>query len=866
MELIERDGFLDILHSQFENISGSEGHCIFVTGEAGIGKTSLIKTFCKDVKSRCNIYQGSCDALFTPRPLAPVYDMLMQMRNGLPGIISDITDRTLFFASVFHELKNQKGTSLVIFEDIHWADEATLDFIKFLARRITQLHCLFILTYRDNEIHAHHPLRNVLGQLSPGSFTRMQLLPLSRHAVDKLAEEKGYNSEDVYRISGGNPFYVTEILANYSKGVPDNIKNSILSTYNNAEEKTKQVWQILSVIPSGFEMKYLSTFEPSYATAIERCIDTKILILENGRIFFKHELFRRTIETSLSPLKRISLNKKILELFLESFEKNGEIERIIHHAKNANEYGLVVTYAPLAATKAACVGAHIEASKLFMTAIEYYQGQEKDQLIRFYEGYAYECYLTSQIKEAIIYTGKSLELWKERKDTEQVGNCLRFLSRLWWLDGNRKKAESFAQKAIEVLNDMPSSRIKAMALSNMSHLKMLFDEADASIEWGEKAITIAREIADEETLSHALNNVGAVLMLIQSSQKKGIELLHQSLEIALKNSYHEHVARAYTNLSSIGLKIKDYDFVKKILDKGLQYCEERDLNSWKLYLSTQRAKLNFETGNWEEAYKIAGELLEDETRSIAVTISVLILIATIKMRRGDDDDPLPLLQEAKTKAFGIMEIQRIIPSLLGLLEYEWLTGKTVIEKIDIDCATANIEQAIDNIEVNEFAFWLLKVRNLHLPLKEVYEGYEVNTVKKARAAAELWEKFGCPYQQALSLFAGSDDDKRKAIAIVQALGADAVYNKMKFEMRSAGIKSIPRGIRKSTQSNPALLTDRELDVLQLLNEGLQNKEIAGRLFISAKTVDHHISSILYKLEVNSRAKAVHEAIRLEIIK
>lgn len=85
-------------------------------------------------------------------------------------------------------------------------------------------------------------------------------------------------------------------------------------------------------------------------------------------------------------------------------------------------------------------------------------------------------------------------------------------------------------------------------------------------------------------------------------------------------------------------------------------------------------------------------------------------------------------------------------------------------------------------------------------------------------------------------------------------------------MRASGIKSIPRGIRKSTKSNPANLTDREVGVLQLLKDGLQNKEIAAQLFISPKTVDHHISSILFKLDVNSRTKAVQQASRLEIIK
>jgi DNA-binding NarL/FixJ family response regulator len=130
----------------------------------------------------------------------------------------------------------------------------------------------------------------------------------------------------------------------------------------------------------------------------------------------------------------------------------------------------------------------------------------------------------------------------------------------------------------------------------------------------------------------------------------------------------------------------------------------------------------------------------------------------------------------------------------------------------------------------------------------------------------VWGKKGCPYNEALLLFEGSEDDKRKAVNIVQGLEADVVYNKMKLEMRSSGIKKIPRGLRVSTKNNPGQLTNREIDVLQLLQKGVQNKEIAGTLFISPKTVDNHISNILFKLDVNSRAKAVREAVQLGILK
>jgi len=865
MELIERAGPLSLLRSKFEDVSAEEGHCIIVNGEAGIGKTSLVRAFCQGIKEKATIYLGTCDALFTPRPLAPLYDIIWQLLPSFSQLSPHIEDRVNLFTQFFHSLGSQDGTTILVFEDIHWADEATLDFIKFLARRITRIHCLFILTYRDDEVHALHPLRNLLGQLPSHSFTRLQPAPLSKDAVSKLASEKGYNGEDVYSISAGNPFYVNEILASYSPGIPENIKDSILSVYHRLDDKTRRLWEILSVQPTGFEVDYLEKIEPQYDTSLAPCLEAKILLLKNGRLFFKHELYRRTIETALSPFLRIALHKTVLQRFRDNFERNGEIYRIIHHAKNANEHGLVVHFAPLAARQAASLGAHLEASRLYFSAIEYFQGDDKDMLAGFYESYAYECYLTNRVGEAIVYQTRATNIWKDKENLEKRGHTLWFLSRLWWFDGNRRQSEACAQQAIDLLADRPSSTAKAMAFSNMSQLKMLSDKAVECIFWGNKAIDLAKELDDRETLCHALNNVGTVQMRIPSNKQKGIDLLQQSLGIALANGYQEHAARAYTNLGSDAVRIKDYPFAAKIIEEGLRYCEERELGSWQTYMLSWKAKLLLDTGKWEEAAGIAADLIGKSDHASIVKVGALVVAGTIKMRKGEPD-ALPTLLKARTKAFESMELQRILPALAALLEYEWVTGEDHVERTALEYAIGLIGQPGRLRESSEFEFWLFKVRKQVLPMHETEKGYRANNPKMALEAAAGWQRLGCPYEQALLLFEGDADSKKEAISIVHRLGAQAIYEKMKDEMRGSGITGIPRGLRKTTQSNPAQLTDRELGVLRLLKEGLQNKEIGSRLFISAKTVDHHISSILFKLEVNSRARAVQEATRLQIIK
>jgi len=864
MELIERAEFLAIMQDQLDKVQLGEGRCVFIYGEAGIGKTSFVKTFCKE-QNHCIVYQGACDALFTPRPLAPLYDIILQVRSELWSSSHTIEERSALFLKFFQEISSKKEKIIIVFEDIHWADEATLDFIKFFARRITHLRCLFVLTYRDDEISSHHPLRKVIGALSPDTFIRIALAPLSRQAVYKLATEKGFDAENVYNISAGNPFYVNEILASYSPGVPENIKDAILSVYEQQQQGTKEAWQICSVIPEGLELHRFAKLKAILDKGMDHCFDLKIIVIKNQKIVFKHELYRRTIETSLSPFKRIELNKKLLDLFLNSFEENGEIERIVHYAKNANDNDIVVKYAPLAATQAASVGAHIEAAKLFLTAIQYSEGNNPDQLVQFYEAYAYESYLTNQIKEAIIYQGKALKVWEQKNGIEKIASSLRFLSRLWWFDGSREKAETYALQAIDILKSQPPSKTMAMAYSNMSQLKMFSEETNECVAWGNKAIEMARELEDSETLSHALSNVGASLWRIQPSNDTAKQQLMDALDIALKNSFHEHAGRAYSNIISNYIAFKDFESAARFLRDGIAYCEERDLDSSKNYKLYQKSRMLLEMGDWDESLTIVKTLLSNPAQPIIIKIGALTTLCTIEVRKGVSDGMMHL-QEVRSHVIRTKEHHQIIPAIISCLEYEWLTLEKIITEEELHLCLRLVKN-VDSIILNcQFQFWLRKARSNRIILNHVYEPYKLLEAGNIKQAASFWRRIHCPFEEALALAEGNDEDKKTALQILQHLGADAFSERLKMEMRTLGIKNIPRGIRESTKANPAQLTNREIDVLQLLQKGLQNKKIASTLFISTKTAENHISNILFKLDVTSRSSAVTEALRLSILK
>jgi predicted ATPase len=370
MELLERQNSIDELSQMVTDVSAGEGKTVLLSGEAGIGKTTLIKYFIDDLNSSTEVLWGGCEALFTPRPLGPLYDIAYQMKSNLIKMLEYEEKRVSIFSAFLNYLEGTSDLKIIVIEDIHWADEATLDFIKFLSRRINRTKTILILSYRDEEIGLDHSLHSILGDLPHSEIKRIRLYPLSENAVDTLLKAAGIENENLYEKTGGNPFYVTEVLEYKSDELPSSIKEAVIARISKLNDDTKELLEIISVIPTRVEINLLRKLFDKPEDNLDHCLNKAILIAEKNFISYRRELARLAVLDSIPEMKRIQLHQKVLNCLLENNNLQTLLARIVHHASQAADKNAIIKYAPLAAQYASKLRAHREAASHYLTAID----------------------------------------------------------------------------------------------------------------------------------------------------------------------------------------------------------------------------------------------------------------------------------------------------------------------------------------------------------------------------------------------------------------------------------------------------------------------------------------------------------------
>jgi DNA-binding CsgD family transcriptional regulator/tetratricopeptide (TPR) repeat protein len=401
-----------------------------------------------------------------------------------------------------------------------------------------------------------------------------------------------------------------------------------------------------------------------------------------------------------------------------------------------------------------------------------------------------------------------------------------------------------------------------MAYSNLAQLRMLDDDTAGAVLWGDRALALARRIGDRDVEMHALNNVGSARALADDTGE-ATEELARSLSLALAADAHEHAARAYTNLSSVAVHSRRFAEAEQRLSAGLAYCRDRDLDSWTLYMEGQQAKLHAELGRYDAAERQAQDVLRHPRLSPISRIVASVVAAQVALRRGEDASEL--LTTAMEYAERTGEAQRLGPVSVARAELAWVTGQQDEIARAIEPAWNVAQEHPQPWEMGELCWWLHVAGVPRAAPIDVAAPFALMLRGERSEAARAWEAIGCPLWVALSLASAPDlDEARRAVDILDDLGATATRAAVLRDRHAAGL-AVPRGPRKASRGNPSLLTDRELEVLGLLVDGLTNAQIADRLFLSRKTVGHHVSAVLAKLGEPTRARAAAAAVQRGIV-
>ena len=835
--------------------AAAAGCFLLIAGEAGIGKTALVEQFVCQHEPRARILRGACDALFTPRPLGPIHDIAQENGGELTRLLAEDASPPQLFAAFLAEL--QAEPAIVVVEDIHWADEATLDLLKYLGRRIHQTRSFLISTFRDDELGPQHPLRLLLGDLATSpAVRRLSLTPLTIEGVHELIARRPFDAESLHRQTGGNPFYVTEVLAAGQDEVPPTIRDAVLARAARLSLSGRAVLHAAAVIGPRIEPWLLAAVTRAEASAVNESLDSGMLQAQGNLLVFRHELARLVILETIPPHQRLFLHRAVLDELKASRLTQHDVTRLAHHAAAADDREMILTYARAAGKDAAASGMQRAAAAQFALALRYVDELPVLEQIELYEAYGMSRQAEPDRQATIAAYRRAAELAQEAGLPLYQGSVLARLATCLEMTDENQQAERTLQQALAILEPLGPSVGLANAYKEMAYLYLKRGERKAAVTYAEKSLDMAQLTEETKLIINMRQMLG--LCWLPLDHRRGCGFLEESLALALEHDDFWTAGSLYANLMMTWVDVYNLLRAGELVAAGIAFTGEHDIDTARQVLEGWQSMLDLYRGHWPEALAGAQELLSRPNIHPFALTPARLAAGRVLVRRGEPggDD---LLDDALAGLLKTANRQRVPTAYTARAEAAWLAGdpeRTVAE------ANAAYELALQNQQPGfaaELAYWLWQSGEAVETHDWMVRPFVLEIQGNWRAAAALWEKLGCPYEQARALAQGNSEAQKEALLIFEQLGARPMAERVRAQLRAAGVQTIPRGPRAATRQNPFGLTNRQVEILALLAENLTNAEIAARLHLSPKTVDHHVSAVLAKLDVASRDQAAHLA-------
>jgi DNA-binding CsgD family transcriptional regulator len=741
-----------------------------------------------------------------------------------------------------------------VFEDLHWADEASIDLLLFLGRRVAGLDALVIATYRNDELEAEHPLRVALGNLPPAPVVqRLPLAPLSERGVEALVTDRRLDAGQLHRLTGGNPFFLHELLSAEGQELPVTVRDAVLARAGRLSSDGRAAVEVVAAFGRLVEEALIGELGVG-VEAVDEGVAGGLLRWEGSRVGFRHELARSAVLTALPRGRAASMHGRILAA-LSRDAAGGDPAGLAWHAEEAGDAAAVLEFAPAAARDAERLSAHREAAGQYARALRFADTLPVEQRAALAEACTREASLAGRFSEAVAAAHVALALRRELGDELAVGVALARLAGLVWHVQDAAEAVVLAEEAVALLERLPAGAELASAYATLASLHAQAAEMAEAASFAVRALALADELGLSEVRVRALGTLGSAKLC--GPDEDGWPELELALAEASAAALTTETAAAYARIVWFGAMHRQFDRFERHFADALAFCEEHELAAVRLGLLESRCVELVHRGHWTEAGELAQVLLAEPGTALVDRIEPLYVLGRLRARRGDPDAWSPLA-EALELAAPRNELQHIGNLRAVRAETAWLEGD---RKRMVNEARAAYPLAVsvgDPWILGELALWLWRGNALDTvdPVLSNHP-YGLQVEGHWEAAAGGWERLGCPFEQAAALLDSNDETAlRRALQIFDGLGARPAVAMTARALRTLGVRGVPRGAQRATRTNPHNLTRRQQEILALLDEGLSDAEIAERLFLSKKTVNHHVSAVLAKLGVRSRVEAI----------